>query len=59
VLLFVRETQEQANGVAEPYWFLGPVMLESAGGERPMQIVWQMLHSMPAQLYRVATVAAR
>jgi hypothetical protein len=42
VLLFVRESQQQANGVAEPYWFLGPVALESASGERPMQIVWRL-----------------
>ena len=42
VLLFVREVQEQPNGLAEPYWFLGPVTLESASGERPMQIVWRL-----------------
>jgi superfamily II DNA or RNA helicase/HKD family nuclease len=57
VLLFVRETQEQPNGVAEPYWFLGPVTLESALGERPMQIVWRLEHPMPGQLYQRATVA--
>jgi len=58
VLLFVRETQEQPNGVAEPYWFLGPVTLESASGERPMQIVWRLAHGMPGHLYQRATVAA-
>ncbi len=58
VLLFVRETQEQPNGVAEPYWFLGPVTLESASGERPMQIVWRLANAMPGNLYRRATVAA-
>ena len=58
VLLFVRETQEQPNGVAEPYWFLGPVTLESASGERPMQIVWRLDHPMPGHLYQRATVAA-
>lgn len=58
VLLFVRETQEQANGVAEPYWFLGPVTLESASGERPMQIVWRLERAMPGHLYQRATVAA-
>jgi superfamily II DNA or RNA helicase/HKD family nuclease len=58
VLLFVRETQEQPNGVAEPYWFLGPVTLESASGERPMQIVWRLERAMPGHLYQRATVAA-
>jgi hypothetical protein len=58
VLLFVRETQEQANGVAEPYSFLGPVALESASGERPMQIVWRLVHAMPGHLYARASVAA-
>ncbi len=57
VLLFVRETQEQPNGVAEPYWFLGPVTLESASGERPMQIVWRLEDAMPGTLYQRATVA--
>lgn len=58
VLLFVRETQEQPNGVAEPYWFLGPVTLESAAGERPMQIVWRLERPMPGHLYQRATLAA-
>jgi superfamily II DNA or RNA helicase len=58
VLLFVRETQEQPNGVAEPYWFLGPVTLESASAARPMQIVWRLQHAMPGHLYQRATVAA-
>jgi uncharacterized protein DUF3427 len=58
VLLFVREVQQQPNGVAEPYWFLGPVELESAEGERPMQIVWRLKHPMPGHLYQKATLAA-
>jgi superfamily II DNA or RNA helicase len=58
VLLFVRESQQQTNGVAEPYWFLGPVALESASGERPMQVVWRLEHAMPGHLYQKATLAA-
>jgi len=58
VLLFVREAQEQANGVAEAYAFLGKVTLESWEGERPMQIVWRLAHPMPGPLYTHATVAA-
>lgn len=58
VLLFVREVQEQANGVAEAYTFLGNARLESWQGERPMQIVWRLAHPMPGPLYAHATVAA-
>ncbi len=58
VLLFVREVQEQANGVAEAYAFLGQVKLESWEGERPMRIVWRLAHLMPGSLYTHATVAA-
>ena len=58
VLLFVREVQDQANGVAEAYTFLGRVTLESAEGERPIRIVWKLEHPMPGLLYGHATVAA-
>ncbi len=58
VLLFVREVQDQANGVAEAYTFLGKVTLESAEGERPMRIVWRLEHPMPGLIYGHATVAA-
>ncbi len=58
VLLFVREVQDQANGVAEAYTFLGKVTLESSEGERPMRIVWRLEQPMPGPLYTHATVAA-
>lgn len=58
VLLFVREVQDQANGVAEAYTFLGRVTLESWQGERPMQVVWRLAHPMPGALYTHATLAA-
>jgi superfamily II DNA or RNA helicase/HKD family nuclease len=58
VLLFVREYRKQANGVAEPYCFLGPVTFESASGERPMQFVWRLARAMPGSLFQRATLAA-
>ena len=58
VLLFVREVQDQANGAAEAYTFLGRVTLESWRGERPMQIVWRLAQPMPGSLYAHATLAA-
>ena len=58
VLLFVREVQDQANGVAEAHTLLGRVTLESALRERPMQIVWRLEDPMPGALCGRATVAA-
>ncbi|MHB8798447.1 MAG: DUF3427 domain-containing protein [Thermoanaerobaculia bacterium] len=59
VLLFVREVQKQANGVAEAYTFLGRARLDSPPrGARPMQVVWRLEHPMPGPLYAHATVAA-
>jgi len=34
------------------------VTLESASGERPIQIVWRLEHPMPEHLYQRATLAA-
>lgn len=59
VLLFVRERQKLANGLAEPFVFLGPVRMRSWKGERPMQIEWALEEAMPEWLYREAAVLAR
>jgi hypothetical protein len=58
VLLFVRELQDQANGAAEAYTFLGRATLESWHGERPMKVVWRLAHPMPGALYVHATLVA-
>lgn len=55
-LLFVREHRKDERGVTEPYVFLGPVRLESWAGERPMDVIWQLEHPMPAELLAVARV---
>lgn len=59
VLLFVRERQKLANGLAEPFVFLGPVQLRSWKGARPMQIEWKLEKAMPAWLYHHAAVLAQ
>jgi hypothetical protein len=59
VLLFVRERQKLANGLAEPFVFLGPAAMRSWKGERPMQIEWTLAEAMPEWLYREAAVLAR
>jgi superfamily II DNA or RNA helicase/HKD family nuclease len=52
-LLFVRETQELPSGRKAPYAFLGPCDYVSHEGSRPMSIIWRLVHSVPARLFRV------
>jgi len=58
VVLFVRETQHQLNGLAEPYFFLGPARLVEWSGARPLQIVWELGREMPGALFQRASLAA-
>jgi superfamily II DNA or RNA helicase/HKD family nuclease len=58
VLLFVREEQRQANGLAAPFVFLGNAKLVECSGQRPMQIVWELETAMPVGMYQRATLAA-
>ncbi len=51
-LLFVRETKELSSGLSAPYYFLGPCQYVSHQGTRPISFVWQLLHSVPARLFR-------
>lgn len=48
--LFVRTNQSQ------PFMACGPVRLSSATGERPMSIVWQLEHPLPAQVFQKFSV---
>jgi len=51
ILLFVRESKHSAVGAA-PYHFLGPARYISHEGSRPMSIVWELRHAIPAVLTR-------
>ena len=53
VLLFVRENKRQ-NGLALPYFFLGPADYVSHEGSRPMNVIWRLRHALPARLVRRA-----
>lgn len=48
--LFVRPRK------SDPYRACGPVMLESAEGDRPMSIVWRLDVPLPARLFREFSV---
>ncbi len=51
ILLFVREDSSR-DGLTTPYTFLGPVDYVSHQGSRPMSIIWQLRHKLPAKLVR-------
>ena len=51
ILLFVREHKKE-NGLAAPYYFLGPADYISHKGNRPMSIIWKLHNPMPAKLVR-------
>jgi uncharacterized protein DUF3427 len=48
VLLFVRQ-EKRRNGLASPYYFLGPADYVRHQGSRPMNIIWKLHHPMPAK----------
>ncbi len=51
VLLFVRE-KKKLNGLACPYYFLGPATYVSHEGSKPMSIIWKLKYKMPGKLIR-------
>jgi hypothetical protein len=58
VHLFVRETKT-ADGTlgTPPYLYAGPMTYVSHTGERPMRIIWQLDHALPADVFHAAKVA--
>lgn len=55
ILLFVRKEKKPKElplDQSAPYIFLGPARYQSHRGSRPMSIVWELLHPMPAHLLR-------
>ncbi|PZG21460.1 DUF3427 domain-containing protein [Micromonospora craterilacus] len=59
VHLFVRETKvaERDLGVP-PYLYAGPMTYRSHTGDRPMRIVWELTHPLPADVYAAARAIA-
>jgi hypothetical protein len=52
ILLFGREHRNR-NGLAEPFVFLGPARYQGHAGSRPMSVTWELIHPLPARLYRI------
>ncbi|MFO0867984.1 MAG: DUF3427 domain-containing protein [Pirellulales bacterium] len=51
-LLFVREAKSLPSGLSAPYYFLGPCEYIAHEGNRPISIVWRLVHAVPARLFR-------
>lgn len=58
IILFVRSSKTDSRGIANPYLCLGPVQCDSASGERPIQVIWNLEHPMPAEWFGRVKVAA-
>jgi len=50
MLFFVRSRKKVA-GVTAPFTFLGPAKLRRYESERPIQMVWHLDQSMPAEIF--------
>lgn len=57
VLLFVRENSSN-NSITMPYYFIGKANYTSHSGSKPISIVWEMQHSMPAAIFKKTNKAA-
>ncbi|MEO3770125.1 DUF3427 domain-containing protein [Micromonospora sp. B9E7] len=60
VHLFVRETRIADRDLgAPPYLYAGTMTYDSHTGDRPMRVLWQLRHALPADVYATArTIAA-
>ncbi len=52
-LLFVRYRRELEDGRTCPFYYMGPVTLESLEGARPISVVWKMAHAIPAEIFAI------
>jgi superfamily II DNA or RNA helicase len=48
-LLFIRNRQRLDNGLTAPYFFAGPLFYHRHEGSKPMSIVWELKHALPAR----------
>lgn len=54
-ILFFARLEKNTEGNTSPFLFLGPAAdLVSAQGDRPIKMIWDLAHPMPAELYEMA-----
>lgn len=56
-LLFAR-SEKRIEGATAPFIFLGPASdIISHEGARPIRMIWELKHPMPAELFEVSRTA--
>jgi hypothetical protein len=50
-MLFFARSRKKVDGITSPYTFLGSADLVSFESERPIQMVWQLAHPMPVEMF--------
>ncbi|MEV4712611.1 DUF3427 domain-containing protein [Micromonospora sp. NPDC049374] len=59
VHLFVRETRIPDRDLGAPaYLYAGPMTYQEHTGDRPMRIIWELRHPLPADMYAAARAIA-
>lgn len=59
VHLFVREGRVPERDLGAPaYLYAGPMTYQEHTGDRPMRIVWELAHALPADMYSAARAIA-
>lgn len=58
VLLFVRRFKHTDIGGPQPWMLLGPAQFVEHRGSKPMGIVWDLHHRMPADVWTYSAIAA-
>lgn len=58
VLLFVRRFKNTESGGPQPWMLLGPAEFVEYTGSRPMGIVWELAHPMPAEVWTYSAITA-
>lgn len=50
-MLFFARSRKKVDRITSPYTFLGPAGLVSYQSERPIEMVWQLAHPMPVEMF--------
>nr|WP_238161731.1 DUF3427 domain-containing protein [Micromonospora endolithica] len=59
VHLFVRESKVHDGNLGAPaYLYAGPMTYREHTGDRPMRIIWELAHPLPADIYTTARAIA-
>jgi len=55
-LLFIRDQKKDERRETMPYYFCGPLEIQSWKGSQPMDIVWKVKEPLPADIYQASSV---